>query len=42
MITDSLAVATRIRAELAELERTVKRAEHLLSKAQTHNEVSDE
>jgi len=38
MMTDSLAVAARIRVELFELERTVNRAEHLLSKAQTQHD----
>ncbi len=35
MSSNELAVATRIRAELTELERTVQRTERLFSKAQT-------
>lgn len=38
MSSDAAVLAARIRAEFAELEQTVLRAEHLLSKAQRHND----
>lgn len=41
MSSDAAVLAARIRAEFAELEQTVLRAEHLLSKAQRPTRIQE-